>query len=166
MSPGRLLSTSAALLVLVCFFLPWVTVSCSEQELATLSGFDLATGTEIDLGVGSEEVDPDLLIFVVPLAALVVLGLVILSAVEVLPSSPNWVLPTSQVAAASMGLLVLAYKWLDARSDTTDLDFVSFSIEIGIWGVAIGLIAIIVGATISRFEHARSAKTDPGEVPK
>jgi hypothetical protein len=68
-SPGKILSTSAALIVLICFFLPWVTVSCSEQEVATLSGYDLSVGTDIDLGVGTEEVDPDPIIFVVPLAA-------------------------------------------------------------------------------------------------
>lgn len=32
-------------LALVMFFLPWVTVSCAGQELITMSGYDLATGT-------------------------------------------------------------------------------------------------------------------------
>jgi hypothetical protein len=163
MSTGRVLSTAAALVVLLFFFLPWVTVSCSEQEVDTLSGFDLAVGTEIDLGVGSEQLDPDFLIFVVPLAALVVLGLVFVSVIDVFPSS---LAAAGQAAAATVGLLVLGYKWLDARSDTAEIDFVSFSIEIGVWGVVFGLVAIIIGAAVIRFEYARPAEIDPGEIPK
>lgn len=160
MSKGRLFSTSAAFVVLICFFLPWITVSCSEQEIATMSGLDLAVGTDIDLGVGREEVEPDLIIFIVPLAALVVMGLVLLSAVDIFPGSLT---AAGQVAAASIGLLVLAYKWLDSRGGTPESDLVSFSPEIGLWGVVIGLIAIIVGATFSLLAAAQSTPLDPGE---
>lgn len=34
-------------LALMCFFLPWITVSCSGQKIVTLSGIQLATGTTI-----------------------------------------------------------------------------------------------------------------------
>jgi len=161
MSKGRLFSTSAAFVVLICFFLPWITVSCSEQEIATMSGLDLAVGTDIDLGVGKEEVEPDLIIFIVPLAALVVMGLVLLSAVDLFPGSLT---AAGQVAAASIGLLVLAYKWLDSRGGTPESDLVSFSPEIGLWGVVVGLIAIIVGATISRLASSQSTPADSGET--
>ena len=30
---------------LLCFLLPWITISCAGQELATMSGLDLARGT-------------------------------------------------------------------------------------------------------------------------
>ena len=33
------------ILALLLFLLPWVTVSCAEQELVSLSGMDLATGS-------------------------------------------------------------------------------------------------------------------------
>ena len=161
MSKGKILSTSAAFIVLICFFLPWITVSCSEQEIATMSGLDLAVGTDIDLGVGKEEVEPDLIIFIVPLAALVVMGLVLLSAVDLFPGSLT---AAGQVAAASIGLLVLAYKWLDSRGGTPESDLVSFSPEIGLWGVVVGLIAIIVGATISRLASSQSTLADSGET--
>lgn len=39
------LARGAKLLALLCFFLPWVTVSCAGQELASMSGYELATGS-------------------------------------------------------------------------------------------------------------------------
>ena len=36
----------AALAVIVCFFLPWGTVSCGGQEIGTFDGWDLATGVD------------------------------------------------------------------------------------------------------------------------
>lgn len=38
------LARGAKLIALLLFFLPWVTVSCAGQELASMSGYDLATG--------------------------------------------------------------------------------------------------------------------------
>lgn len=39
------LARGAKLLALLCFFLPWVTVSCAGQELASMSGYELAAGS-------------------------------------------------------------------------------------------------------------------------
>lgn len=39
------LGRGAKVLALLLFFLPWVTVSCAGQELASMSGYDLATGS-------------------------------------------------------------------------------------------------------------------------
>ena len=43
----RKLSPAAFVLAFVCFFLPFVTFSCQGQTVASLSGFQLATGTKI-----------------------------------------------------------------------------------------------------------------------
>jgi hypothetical protein len=161
MSTGRIISTSAAFLVLICFFLPWISVSCSEQEIATLSGYELTTGTEIDLGVGSEEVEPDFVFLAVPLAALVVLGLVLTSALGVFPGT---LAAAGQVSAASIGLFILAFKWLEARSDASDVGFVSFSPKIGVWGVVFGLIIIIIVSVLSFVGNARSIPVEPEET--
>jgi membrane protease YdiL (CAAX protease family) len=106
-------------------------------------------------------VEPDLIFLAVPLAALVVLGLVLISALGVFPGS---LAAAGQVAASSIGLLVLAFKWLEAKSDSSDISFVSFSLEIGVWGVVVGLIVIIVGAILSRFESTVSKRIDPEET--
>lgn len=39
------LGRGAKLLALLFFFLPWVTVSCAGQELASMSGYELAAGS-------------------------------------------------------------------------------------------------------------------------
>ncbi len=39
------LGRGAKVLALLFFFLPWVTVSCAGQELASMSGYDLAMGS-------------------------------------------------------------------------------------------------------------------------
>ena len=162
-SPGNIISTTAALIVLLFFFLPWVTVSCEDEDIDTLSGYDLSVGTDLDLGVGTEELDPDPIIFVVPLAAVVVVGLVILSTTGVLRPS---LASAAQIAAASMGLLVLAFKWLDARNQAAAYDFVSVSIEIGVWITVFSFIAIILGAVLARFAVAGSIQSEPEESPR
>ncbi len=37
------------LIVIICFFLPFVRITCNNQEIATMTGFKLATGGEIEL---------------------------------------------------------------------------------------------------------------------
>lgn len=39
------LARGAKVIALLLFFLPWVTVSCAGQELASMSGYDLAMGS-------------------------------------------------------------------------------------------------------------------------
>ena len=39
------LARGAKLVALLLFLLPWVTISCADQTLATMSGVDLATGS-------------------------------------------------------------------------------------------------------------------------
>jgi len=35
-------------IILICFFLPWITVSCQNQKVATFNGMQLVTGTTIE----------------------------------------------------------------------------------------------------------------------
>ena len=43
----RGISSSLYLLILICFFLPFVSVSCQKQEVVTVTGLDLATGKSL-----------------------------------------------------------------------------------------------------------------------
>jgi hypothetical protein len=40
-------SSSLYLLILICFFLPFLSVSCQKQEVVTVTGIDLATGKDL-----------------------------------------------------------------------------------------------------------------------
>jgi hypothetical protein len=41
------LSGSVFILIIICFFLPFLSISCNNQQVAQLSGVQLATGTEV-----------------------------------------------------------------------------------------------------------------------
>jgi hypothetical protein len=47
MTPKRF-STAIFGIALICFFLPWVNVSCQGQKVATFSGVQLVTGTTVE----------------------------------------------------------------------------------------------------------------------
>lgn len=46
------------LFVLICFFFPFVTVSCQNKEIETLNGINMVTGKKIDTGYGTEKIKP------------------------------------------------------------------------------------------------------------
>ncbi len=81
-----LVSTGLFLAVLVVFFLPFVTASCQSREVVSLTGRDLALGTELgpgfgtspELGLEAGRIAPDpwmLLVWLLPLAGIAVLWL-------------------------------------------------------------------------------------------
>lgn len=139
---GRFLSGPAALVVLLCFFLPWITVSCAGEQLAQFTGYDLALGTMI----GLEQIEGDPLFLLVPLAALIALGLIIAGIkLDVSSRIENG----GQIAAGLVALAALGYKWFEFGGEA-DQDLLMGAISIdgayGLWGTAIGLLAIIAGA--------------------
>jgi hypothetical protein len=71
----RLASPATFALAIICFFLPFTTLSCSGQKIETFSGIQLVTGTEIQEPVPfgqakTKRVNPE------PLALLAFLSLV------------------------------------------------------------------------------------------
>jgi hypothetical protein len=82
LSNGYKVSSSSAALAIVCFFLPWVMVSCSGQPLLSLSGWDLAAGKTLETGFGSEKMPGEPLMFLALLPGLAVFGLAYLTSVR------------------------------------------------------------------------------------
>lgn len=75
----RKLPLPTFLLALLCFFLPFVTFSCSGQKVATFTGIQLATGTTLERPQAfgpstSQKIDPEPLAVLALLAALAGLG--------------------------------------------------------------------------------------------
>lgn len=67
----RKISPSIFGLILLCFFLPFVTISCGGQEIVTFTQWDLIIGTKIN----TQEVDPNpiaVIILLVVLAGILV----------------------------------------------------------------------------------------------
>jgi hypothetical protein len=90
------------LVALLLFLLPWVTVSCADQTLISMSGLDLATGSatahnpmtgEATRPPGSGEMDLPVVIAALLIAAALVM---------------SFVLRRAQAALASIGALAIA----------------------------------------------------------
>lgn len=101
----------AKLLALLFFFLPWVTVSCGGQELASMSGYDMAMGsvTVTNPMTGAKETPPGAGERDMPTIAAAVLIIVALGATFVLSRSLGGLVAAagSVVAAALVAYTVL-----------------------------------------------------------
>src|SRR5688500_15220257 len=108
MSRGNIIIGPAAVIAFVCFFLPWVTSSCRGQEVATLSGRELAAGTTVEVRPVSnaplgqtQEIEPQRRLFAIPIAAVACLALVALVVLRVLRP------PLAGLLAAILAVLCL-----------------------------------------------------------
>lgn len=165
---GNYISGPAAVLVLLFFFLPWVTVSCNGQPLGQFSGYDLAAGVPVSTLVGSEALSPlgglpgDPALFLVPLVALITLLWVILAFVK-----REWEVYTGAgtVAAAVLGVLVLVWRWLVFPAQPVEL--VAISYEPAVWLTLMGLVGIILGGGLSMALSRRATAVSfiPGTPP-
>ena len=144
MSIGRVLSGPAALFVLLCFFLPWVTVSCNNQPVARLSGYQLAAGGEINTGLGAQPFDGDAAVFASPGAALLSVGLLMGLTTGKLPKA---VAGIGQFLVAAVGMAVVWLKW-DQLSQDAAANGLEVSAEFGLWAVGAGLLALIITAVL------------------
>lgn len=144
MSIGRVLSGPAALFVLLCFFLPWVTVSCNNQPVARLSGYQLAAGGEINTGLGSQSFDGDAAVFMPAGAALLSLGLLIGLTTGKMSKA---VAGIGQLLLAAAGLAVVWLKW-DQLSQNAAANGLEVSAELGLWAAGAGLLALVVAAVL------------------
>jgi lysylphosphatidylglycerol synthetase-like protein (DUF2156 family) len=92
------LARGAKVVALLCFVLPWVTISCAGQPLASITGLQLATGNVQPIGANAPGAPPVAApqdysadIFVLVAALLIVIGLVV-----------TFVLPRRKAALAAM----------------------------------------------------------------
>jgi hypothetical protein len=143
MESGKGLSSAAVLLTLVCFFLPWITVSCNGSPMITVTGYDMAAG--VDLGELGGRTDSDPLLFVIPAVALIA-GWFLLA-----NGSPRG-RGTIQFLGGVAGLVILGLKWfaLQDNESSVDPELVRVDIEYGAWGTIIGLaLLILTGLSVS-----------------
>lgn len=147
---GKFISAPAAVLVLLAFFLPWMTVSCSGQPLGQLSGYDLAAGLSPTAVSGSGGlaslggIPGDPLLFVVPIVSLVT---VVLAALAFAKKDWERMSGLGTVAAAALGMLALLWRWLNYQSQSDLL--VTITYEPGLWLTLAGLLLLAVGGLIS-----------------
>jgi hypothetical protein len=145
----ELISGPAAIIVLLAFFMPWVTISCEGSGIdETVSGYDL-TQDQSEEGV---EQEGDVQLFLIPLAALVVLGAVWMRYQGQLKEA---VASRVYLAAGAIGLLIQLLKYFSLQSDLNDAEeevgqgVIEMSYRYGWWLTALALIAIIAASFVS-----------------
>ncbi|MEA3031610.1 MAG: hypothetical protein QOG13_2935 [Sphingomonadales bacterium] len=158
------LARIAKVIALLLFVLPWVTISCAEQTLVSMSGVDLVTGhiSMTNPMTGATESPPGMNggdLFVMIGAALIVLSLI---ATFVLKGGKGWLVAAVGSAAAA---ICLAYTVLvripgEARANPAAAagggggaggptpeqiaQMIQIHVQIGFWLVLAALAAAVV----------------------
>ena len=144
-APNSILSTPAAILIIIVFFLPWMTVSCGF-DLIEFTGYELASGQDPALqGMADPSVPttfPDF--WLIPVAAIMTLV-----AVFAVPGSARII----YIIAGVLGSLVMGYRYLNFQSQVTQAKREGFDIyfnyQPGWILTVVALITIIVAGFIS-----------------
>ena len=143
---GKFISAPAALFVLFLFFLPWVTISCNGFLIGEFSGYELAVGGETAAAgrtglIGAEAFGGQPLLFLIPLAAVIVLGLILLGVlIKNLEKMSAW----GQGIAGLFAILVLVILWI--QLNTADDIVFDIVVNPGLWGTILMLAFIVLGA--------------------
>jgi len=135
---GRFVSGSGALLAILFFFMPWVMVSCSGQDLGSLSGWDLAAGTNI----GGSPTEGNPFVFLILILAILALLLV------ALPHSLAFAAAETFFGAAAIILLLVIYTGMrnDAMEQTGGM--IQIKLQWGMLGTLLGYFLVIGGGLI------------------
>lgn len=145
-----------AILALLAFFLPWLSIGCAGLITVEGSGFDLATGRLFSgLAAGDLPVDPGIfrLLWLAPAAAVIALALVLVT----------WRRPEMEsrtglghVVAGLLGFAGLLFVWLQTRDlggaagdGLSAITGEMVQMKYGVWLTVAALMIIIVGGVIS-----------------
>lgn len=146
LSKGSKITGPGAAVAFICFFLPWVLVSCEDQPVATFSGWQLATGGNVQTALGSQPLEGSPILFIVLLAAVGCLALVYFI------YRRQFAIRSGAYAAlglAGLSLLILLFKFITAEPDASQNDIaveIKLRFQYGFWGTVLAYLAIVVGA--------------------
>lgn len=142
---GYRVATPSAALIILCFFLPWALISCEGQPMAELSGWELAAGTTVDMGLGAQRVEGRPLFFVIPAAAGVVIALAYLAQQRKKLTGADMV---GVVAAGIIPIVILLIEFSRMKEETAG-EGMTVDFLVGLWGVGIGLVGLIIGGLLN-----------------
>lgn len=144
-SKGHRIGSSGAALAILCFFMPWLLVSCGGQT-AKVSGWDLAAGTTVGVGFSAQQIPGKPILFLVLLAALGVIVLAYLAYKRgaLKPKMDGYGL----IGLGALALLILFISFSGAKEQGAQQGiYVDF--EFGLWGAVLGYLATIVGGVLN-----------------
>ena len=144
LSKGYKVASPGAGVAVLCFFLPWILVSCGGQGV-TLSGWELAAGTTVGVGFSAQQVPGEPILFLVLLAGLGVLALAYFALQRGYLTKLDGLGP---IGLGALPLLVLFIQFSGTREQAAQQGFV-VEYQYGLWGVVLGYIATIVGGVMN-----------------
>lgn len=158
---SSLISRPAAILLIVCFFLPWLTVSCSGTEIS-VTGYELATGIdEAQNYSAAEQNSGDASYFLIPALGVIALGASIAGLA---------VARVVYFACGGIGLAFFAWKMIDLQSQISEVRregyVINVDYEFGWWLAIASLVALIIAGMLvksdleSKFKRGESQGYD------
>lgn len=139
-------------LIIFCFFLPFVNLSCSGQTIMSLTGFQLMTGAEVEAGdmfggfdmseqekTESENVDPQPMAILAFIMALVGLGLSFIG-------KKASAITTAVISVLGFLFLILLKVNMDGDVDLSGQYIITLDYQFGYW---FSMILFIAGAFIA-----------------
>jgi len=173
LSKGNKIIAPAAGIALLCFFLPWVTVSCAGQPIRSINGPQLANYGEA----------PEL--YLVLLAAIGCLVVALLASQGMITIRTG---AYTAIGLAAASLILILAKLLDFQSQLRNIsdlanlpaawadlpigdltgmtpDVINVKLQYGLWGVILANVAIIVGAALDLLEASPQPPPLPTPVP-
>jgi hypothetical protein len=119
-------------IVLICFMLPWVNLSCEGHNAAPFSGIQLVTGTTVERQNQKVKSEP----LAVAILVLIVLGF----ALSFLKDKKSSIIP-SIIGAAAFALLLMLKSKIDTEASNQSIQV---QYAIGFWLVLVFVIGAIV----------------------
>jgi hypothetical protein len=130
----------------LCFFLPWVLVSCGNETPKLQSGLDIAMGTaSTEPGYHGNP-----FVFLVPLAAIAVLVLAYLA------FRRGHLHPIDGIGVILIGLFGPLYLYLQFGRPG---EGVTIEYQYGLWGTVVGFIVILLGGVFNYLERRQVSTT-------
>ncbi len=128
------------------FFLPWISVSCQGKHVMSVSGFNLAAGSEVASAYGPAQLPSTPILFLMLLAAI---ACIVVGVLVYLRRLPKRIGAVAALAAVAIGLLAL----LNAGSTQTatqgaDTSLMRIDPQLGLIGTLIAYVVIVVGAVL------------------
>lgn len=143
---GFKLGAPGAILVILCFFLPWVLVSCGNETPKLQSGLDISVGTaSTEPGYHGNP-----FVFLVLLAGIGVLVLAFLA------YQRGHLHPIDGIGVTAIGIMGLLYLYLQFGRPG---EGVTMEYQYGIWGTVVGFLVITVGGVLNYLERRNKSTT-------
>lgn len=151
-STGHKTGSSGASLVIVCFFMPWILVSCGAGQPMQFSGWDLAAGTTVNTGFGTEKLPGTPAIFIIIFAALAAIVLAYLA------YQRGHITSLDRFGLIGLGSvpLITMFSQLSKLSEQATREGFLVENQFGLWGCVLGLILMLAGGVINMGSKSNS----------